>query len=178
MGTRRFAFVLVLLMVSACAGRDPYRKLPEDEKLFIEAVDIFLEEDEIEAYLKAETPEARLAKATEFEVAHKWTNLTDLERDAILRGGVEEGLRRDAVWMILGKPYRIRRQYVAELDGVEIGDYVDSFQYRYERTRKGEVFPSPPDSKTAFKNEVFEVHVDFLNGVVIRISEDGVKSGS
>lgn len=162
----RLAPWLLALLALGCAGRDPYRKLPEDEQVFLRAVDVFLEPEEIDAYVEAPDLLTRRELAERLAVAKKWELLSVEEREAIDRGEVLVGMSKDAVFMALGAPLRIRPFYDSE-----IGDRVESYQYRYERTSRGEVFLSPPNSRTAYKNEVFERHVEFVGGRVRAVLE-------
>lgn len=162
-------FVLLALLFAGCAG-DPYRKLPQDEQIFIRAVDVFLEPDQIDAWLEAPDAAGRGELAKAYGVAEKYERLSDLEREAIARGEVVVGMSKDAVIMAWGTPYRIRRQYESAAE-----DYVEEYQYRFERTSGGEVFMSSPDSRTAYKNEVFERHVEFVGGLVRAIQEVGIQ---
>ena len=99
-------------------------------------------------------------------LAERYELLTDEERAAIAAGEVREGMGKDAVLMSIGPPTRIRKQYDTSIE-----DYVESYQYRYERDRRGKTFLSPPNSRTAYKNEVFERHVEFVGGRVVAIKE-------
>ena len=162
---RSWPWILVFLVVS-CAGRDPYKKVAPDDRAFIEAVDVFMEPEEIEAWLEAEDALSRNSLSKSFGMSEKYEGLSEAERQAIAEGAVLEGMSKDAVFMSLGLPTRIRKQFEGEIE-----EYVESYQYRYERTRRGDVFLSPPNSRSAYKNEVFERHVEFVGGVVRAVKE-------
>ena len=157
---------ILLILVVGCAGRDPYRKLPEGERPFISAVDVFLDEEQIDAWVKTPDPLDRQRLAESYGVTSKYDRLSVEEKEAVSRGEVLVGMSKDAVLMSLGPPYRIRRQYETAIE-----DYVESYQYRYERTKRGEVFQSPPNSRSAYKNDVFERHVNFVREAVREVVE-------
>ena len=159
-------WLLLGCVLVGCAGRSPYRKLPEVERPLIEAVDLFLEPEQVEAYLEAPDARSRQALLDQWGVAEKYLALSDEQRAAVDEGVALPGMSKDAVAMALGTPLRIRRQYESAIE-----EYVETYIYRYERTRKGEVFPSPPNSRSAYKNDVFERRVEFVRGEVRAVVE-------
>ena len=159
------AAVFSCLLLSACA-KDPYLKLSEDERRFIQAVDIYLEDEQVEAYLLAESEKKRSVVAEEWRISETYGFLPEAEKAAIDEGKVIEGMSKKGVIMSLGTPTRIRKQYETQIEA-----YVEIYQYRFERDKKGKVFLSPPNSRTAYKNEVFERHVEIVGGMVRAIKE-------
>lgn len=155
-------FPLFLLLMSCSASR-AYKKLPAEERVYLDAVDIFMSPEEKDLYLEISDPVERRKMAEDGGWWMKWEVLTPEERQAVATGELLIGMSKDAVIMSWGLPLRIRKQ--PELGNVEV------YQYRFERTSDGNVFPSPPNSRTAYKNEVFERHVEFLDGRVRSIGD-------
>lgn len=159
----KFTYFLFFLLLVSCSAERAYKKLPAEERVYLDAVDIFMSTEERELYLELTDPIDRRKMAEDGGWWIKWETLTPEEQKAVASGEVLVEMSKDAVIMSWGLPLRIRKQ--PELGNVEV------YQYRYERTSDGNVFPSPPNSRTAYKNEVFERHVEFLDGRVRSIRD-------
>jgi hypothetical protein len=110
------------------------------------------------------TPQSRVGERPEV-----FASLPSAHREAVLQGGIVEGMNRDAVYFALGKPARVVR-------GQERGKPIEKWVYsRVEETPIGPIIPervfdrevitTPRQTTIHTTVDIFEV--DFENGKVI-----------
>ena len=100
-----------LLLVSALAllTAGKFEKLEPREQAHMRAVEVFMSKEQVKAYYKGKTPEARDAFLKEIGVWDRFYTYDDAERALIIAGEVKVGWDQDQLYMAWGAPWSKNR---------------------------------------------------------------------
>lgn len=168
-----FAFLLVGVAHAATYNPKKIKKWPDDDKVWARAFSAWMSQEEMDVFVGLETSKERqdfLDKAGYWQL---WKEIDIGKKDEepkmmphVMDGEVVRGMTKNEVFMCWGKPRKIRKDFKKSA-------YVDVLNFSFERDRKGNEFLSAPDSKTAYKNELFTRFVYMYNGYVFSIVNEG-----
>lgn len=168
-----FAFVAVGVAHAATYNPKKIKKWPDEDKIWARAFSSWMTQEEMDVFVGLETTKERqdfLDKAGYWQL---WKEVDAGLKDEepkmmphIIAGDVVRGMTKNEVFMCWGKPKKIRKDFKKNA-------YVDVLNYAFERDRKGNEFLNTPDSKTAYKNEIFLRFVYMYNGTVFSIVNEG-----
>jgi hypothetical protein len=163
------ALLVLALSSPALAGQVNMKKIkkwPALDQAWARSFDAWMSKEELAVFIKLKSTDERkdfLEKAGYWKI---WDRIEDEMLPYVLKGEVIKGMTKDEVFMCWDKPEKIRKDFRRDA-------YVDVMNYRFEIDRKGREFLSPPDSKTAYKNESITRFVYMYNGRVFSIVYEG-----
>jgi len=142
-------------------------KLPAEDQQQIVAVRIFMQPDELEAYLALEDRDARISFLDETGYLRKWKNIREEMMPHVVSRNVVNGMTKDELWMTWGKPVQVRQSFYQKA-------YVDIYTYFFYEDRKGRSIPtSDRDDPNSYNRPQWEMNVYFHNDHVVSILEEG-----
>lgn len=166
MGVTAIALMIVI-PAAAVNITKAMKKLPEEDRQIIDALMIFMQEDEIEVYFDLDDSAARVSFLTETGYYRKWQSIRDEMRPHVISGDVVKGMNKDELWMTWGKPVQVRQTFYKK-------NYVDIYTYYFYEDRKRNAIPtSDPDDPKAYNRPQWNMNVYFHNDRVVSILEEG-----
>ncbi len=142
-------------------------KLPEEDRQQIAALKIFMQPDEVEAYLTLTDHESRETFLDETGYLRKWRMIQEEMLPHVIARDVVKGMTKDELWMSWGKPVQVRQSFYQKA-------YVDIYTYFFFRDRKGNDIPTPDrDDPRSYNRPQWEMNVYFHNDHVVSVLEEG-----
>ena len=157
-------FISLLLLTGGMTAKE--KRLTPREKQHYEALKVWMEPDEVKAYLKNKTPEARDQWLKDQKFWDRFYRYDKSMREAILAREVSVGWPYDAVYMALGRPHVRKRLAGRQASRSEL------LVYRIEVSKDGYHEVWTPKSKTTYK-AIRKYRMEYIvdDGVVAKVSE-------
>lgn len=156
--------LLLALTLIACGPKT--KNLSDTEFEHYYTLRVFMEEDQIDHYLKLETEDERNAYLKELGLWDRFYGYSERMREEIVRGDVAVGWSQDMLMMSWGHPFQIRKLAGRKAERSE------QWVYRFEVGEDGSTRVWTPDSKTYYKaTRLFEREVTLDDGKVAEITE-------
>jgi hypothetical protein len=147
----------VLLALPAWAGnisdlpRGKVKKLSEQDRVWLQVFDVFMQDAELELYLELRNSEDRMEVLKAGGYMERWRLVDKDFHEAIRQGKVLLGMGQEEVYMAWNEPAKIRKTTIDDA-------YVEILLYRRIITRKGELEWEEGHPK-AYNNAVVEREV-------------------
>lgn len=160
----RWLILLALPFAVACGPKT--KNLSDAEFDHYYALRVYMEEEQINTYLKLETQEERDAYLKQAGLWDRFYSYSAPMREAIVRGDVEVGWSQDMVLMSWGHPYQLRKLAGRKAERSE------QWVFRFEVGEDNAVRVWTPDSKTYYKaKRLFVRELTLDDGKVAEIVE-------
>lgn len=160
----RWLILAALPFAIACGPKT--KNLSDAEFDHYYALRVYMEDEQIDTYLKMKTQDERDAYLKQLGLWDRFYKYSAPTREEIVRGDVEVGWTQDMLMMSWGHPYALRKLAGRQAERSE------QWVFRFETGADGATRVWTPDSKTYYKaTRLFVREVTLDDGKVAEIVE-------